>query len=300
MDFGKLPIGALDGINLYLPDDPRLNGAMLPGVPAEKPRVYTGGTQWGLKDWVGSFYPAGTRESGFLDAYIRQYNCVELNATHYKIYPPDTIRKWAEKAAGTDFRFCPKLFADISHQGLLTDHPALLAAFMESIAAFGDHLGPVFMQLSDRFGPDRARELFSFLEGLSCPAPFFVELRHPGWFEEPIRTEVFQQFRRLGIGAVITDTAGRRDACHMHLTIPRAFIRFVGNDGHSTDRTRVDEWAARIRRWLDNGLQELVFIQHMRNEAHAPGLAALVAESFNRVAGLHVHVPVQHRPPELF
>ncbi|MDB5252715.1 MAG: hypothetical protein JWP27_1884 [Flaviaesturariibacter sp.] len=300
MDFGKLPVSALDSIDLSLPDDPRLNGAVLTGVRADRPRVYTGGTQWGLKEWVGTFYPAGTRESGFLDAYIRQYNCVELNATHYKIHPPETMRKWAEKAAGTDFRFCPKLFADISHKGLLTDQPALLAAFMESIGALGTHLGPVFMQLPERFGPERAHELYAFLEGLSCPSSFFVELRHPAWFAEPHRTEVFRQFHRFGIGAVITDTAGRRDACHMHLSIQRTFVRFVANSLHPTDYSRVDEWAQRTRQWIDNGLEEMVFIQHMRDETFAPGLASYIAETFNRVAGINLHMPVQHRPPELF
>ena len=33
----------------------------------------------------------------------------------------------------------------------------------------------------------------------------------------------------MNMGIVITDTAGRRDCAHMNLTIPKAFIRYVGN-----------------------------------------------------------------------
>ena len=58
---------------------------------------------------------------------------------------------------------------------------------------------------------------------------FFLEVRHPDWFTKDVSKELFETLHALNIGAVITDTAGRRDCAHMHLTIPKTFIRYVGN-----------------------------------------------------------------------
>ena len=57
---------------------------------------------------------------------------------------------------------------------------------------------------------------------------------------------------------MITDTAGRRDCAHMHLTIPKAFIRYVGNSLHPTDYTRIDVWVERMKYWLDHGMEEFI------------------------------------------
>ncbi len=46
---------------------------------------------------------------------------------------------------------------------------------------------------------------------------------------------LYNNLRNLGMGLIITDTAGRRDVVHMHLPVPRALIRFVGNSLHPTD-----------------------------------------------------------------
>ena len=39
----------------------------------------------------------------------------------------------------------------------------------------------------------------------------------------------YTKLRELKIGTIITDAAARMDVLHMQLTIPKAFIRFVGN-----------------------------------------------------------------------
>ncbi len=66
-------------------------------------------------------------------------------------------------------------------------------------------------------------------------------MRHPDWFKGSISEELFETLHTLNIGAVITDTAGRRDCAHMHLSIQKTFIRYVGNSLHPTDYTRIDE-----------------------------------------------------------
>ena len=93
--------------------------------------------------------------------------------------------------------------------------------------------GPIFVQVSDAFSPKRKDELFDFLKSLPTDLQFFLEVRHPDWFKkDDIREEMFATLKELNMGAVITDTAGRRDCAHMHLTIPKVFIRYVGNSLH--------------------------------------------------------------------
>ena len=93
------------------------------------------------------------------------------------------------------------------------------------------------------------------------------------------------------MGAVITDTAGRRDAAHMRLTIPKAFIRYVGNSLHPTDYTRIDVWINRMKYWLDHGLQELYFFMHMHDEATSPELTVYLVNKMNAVCGLNLMKP---------
>ena len=73
-------------------------------------------------------------------------------------------------------------------------------------------------------------------------------MRHPAWFaKKEIKYELFDTLKKLKMGAVITDTSGRRDCAHMHLPIPKAFIRYVGNSLHPTDYTRIDDWVKRVK-----------------------------------------------------
>jgi uncharacterized protein YecE (DUF72 family) len=95
----------------------------------------------------------------------------------------------------------------------------------------------------------------------------------------------------LNMGAVITDTAGRRNCAHMHLSIPKAFIRYVGNSLHHSDYTRIDEWVNRIKYWLDNGLEELYFFMHMHDEATSPELTVYLVDKLNAACGLNLIKP---------
>src|SRR5204863_2327081 len=87
------------------------------------------------------------------------------------------------------------------------------------------------------------------------------------------------------------DTASRRDCAHMYVTIPKTFIRYVGNSLHTTDFTRIDDWVNRIRDWLRSGLGELYFFIHMHDEAMSPELAVYLIDKLNDVCGLQLQRP---------
>src|SRR5688572_2119451 len=292
MEFGRVTEKELSKINFELQKDPAFNKKVLKGKPARSPKVYVGCAKWGRPEWVGKIYPLKTKERDFLKHYVTQYNSIELNATHHKLYGAIAIRKWAEKAAGRDFIFCPKMYKGTTHSGKLNSKPFLTNEFFRGIQAFGKNLGPVFVQVNERFTPKRKEELFKFLSGLPEGIQYFVEVRHPAWFSNTVvRDELFAFLRINDLGAVITDTAGRRDCAHMHLPVPRAFIRFVGNSLHPSDFIRCDDWIKRMKYWLAKGLKELYFFMHMHDEATSPELTHYLIQEMNKKCGLQLTVP---------
>ncbi len=291
MDFGRIEPENLKTIHFGLPREPSWNKTILPGKNAA-PRVYLGCAKWGRKEWAGKLYPPKTKERDFLSQYVRHYNSIELNATHYKIYGATGIGRWSKVAGEKDFKFCPKMYQGITHRGNLKSKGFLTTEFFRGILAFEDHLGPVFIQFNESFGPKRKDEMFVFLKSLPTDMVFFVEVRHPEWFSnDTLFRELLSGLSALNIGIVITDTAGRRDCCHMHLTIPKTFVRFVGNSLHATDYARCDEWTKRIKIWMGAGINEIYFFMHMHDEAYSPELTQYLANKLNAVCKLRLQVP---------
>jgi uncharacterized protein YecE (DUF72 family) len=292
MKFGKVTENELDRVDFSLPVEPAGNVKVLGGKQAVPVKLHIGCPRWEITEWVGKIYSPKTKEKDFLDQYTQHFNCIELNATHYKVYDAAAITKWKEKARGKDFKFCPKMYQGITHQGSLAGKELVTSQFLQSIKTFEGHLGPVFIQLSDSFGPNRKDELFAYLGSLPREVQFFLELRHPDWFsDENTRKQLFNTLYSMKMGAVITDTAGRRDTAHMYLTVPKAFVRFVANSLHPTDYTRIDVWVDRIKHWIDHGLQELYFFMHMHNEEFCPELTVYMADKLYAACGLQLEKP---------
>ena len=292
MEFGRVPEIELDAIDFTLPEDPVFNKKVLKGEPAKYSKVYLGCAKWGRQEWVGKIYPPKTKEKDFLTHYVEHYNSIELNATHYKIYGAAGIGKWASKAGEKDFKFCPKMYQGVTHRGSLKGKDFITTEFLRGIVGFGKHLGPIFVQVNETFSPKRKDELFTYLRSLPTDLQFFLEVRHPDWFgKEDVRNDLFASLREMNIGAVITDTSGRRDCAHMHLPVSKAFIRYVGNGLHITDYMRCDAWVKRIKYWLENGLEELYFFMHMHDEATSPELTVYLVDKLNKECGLNLIKP---------
>lgn len=294
MEFGRVTAPELQLIDFTLPPDPELTRRTLGEAAKANPvQVHVGCAKWGRKEWVGKIYPPKTKDANFLDEYVKHFDCIELNATFYQVYGADVIKKWREKAAiNPGFKFCPKFSQSISHIRRLKNADDITTQFYEGVMAFGDKLGPLFLQLSDNFTPKSFPELKAYLEHLPKDVPVYVEVRHKDWFALPeARDQLFNTLHQLQIGAVITDASGRRDCVHMELPTPHAFIRFVGNSLDRTDYQRVDEWVARIKQWAGIGLQSVWFFMHQHDERYSPELADYVSVELNKALGLNLRRP---------
>ncbi|MET3980756.1 uncharacterized protein YecE (DUF72 family) [Mucilaginibacter sp. UYP25] len=294
MEFGRVTEQELPLIDFTLPPDPAFTRETLAAADkSQLLQVHVGCAKWGRKEWVGQIYPPKTKDANFLDEYVKHFDCIELNATFYQVYSAETIAKWKQKAdSNLNFKFCPKFSQSISHIRRLKNADEITTTYYEGIMAFGDKLGPLFLQLSDNFTPKSLPELTAYLEHLPTDVPVYVEIRHKDWFAVPENREaVFSLFKRLNIGSIITDATGRRDCVHMTLPTPHAFIRFVGNGLHPTDYARCDEWVERIADWEKQGLQSVWFFMHQHDEQFSPRLCDYIIEKLNKKLGMKIHRP---------
>ncbi len=295
MEFGK--VQRIDNIDFTLPPDDAVTEQLwtrLSNVSRQPLRVHVGGTEWGRSSWVGRAYPLGIKSKDFLSSYSRQFDTVELNTLFYGLQSPAVIERWAS-SVGSDFRFCPKFPETISHKLQLANAGRETADFVEALQYFGGKLGPSFLQLSDRYGPDRAGILQQYVRELPPGFQVAVELRSEEWFRQgsygaAIR-ETFELFLELGIGTVITDVAGRRDVLHMRLTNPVAFVRFVTNSLHPTDYQRADAWVERIGTWAGKGLREVYIFVHSPEEVTSPEMMKYLVGRMNERYGMAMRVP---------
>ncbi|WP_134089884.1 DUF72 domain-containing protein [Olivibacter sp. XZL3] len=275
-------------INFKLPETHSETLRMLnTSAPKETFDVSVGCAKWNKQDLKG-FYPRGTKDE--LSYYATQFNAIELNATFYNAPDQQQVLTWKNKVPA-DFKFFPKLPAQISHYRRLLNVDEATLAFCDAVSFFEEKLGMVFLQLHDNFKPTNFDRLSAYLASFPKGIPLAVEVRNEVWFEEKA---IFDQYTALleehGVANVIVDTAGRRDMLHMRLTSPEAFVRYVGAN-HTSDYQRLDDWVNRIKQWRDEGLQSLYFFVHQNIEKESPLLSAYFIEKLNKVLGLNLNIP---------
>lgn len=291
MEFGRVTPEEVLAIDFTLPPDGEQTKITLEKQkPIAHPSFYVGCAKWGRKEWKELIYPKKTKEADFLGEYVKHFNSIELNAVFYSVPKEEQILKWKEMVSANtsaDFIFCPKFSRSITHIKRLKDADFITDEYIKAISAFGEYLGPCFLQVSDNFGPNQIEVLANYLQKLPEDLKVFVEVRHKDWFTPEAKKQLFSMLATLNKGAAITDASGRRDCLHMELPTPEAFIRFVGNGGKllDSDKARVDEWVVRLKHWLESGLEKVYFFLHQHDEADTPLIADYTIEQFNTHLG---------------
>jgi uncharacterized protein YecE (DUF72 family) len=289
MDFGKL--ANISSVNFTLPPDDPETARILKGAPPRVglPRVYVGCTGWAMKDWCGWVYPKACKSTDYLKYYGQQFNTIELNTTHYRTPSFADIEKWRDQTPA-DFRFAPKMLQTVSHTKNLGYGTGLTGQFCEAILALEEKLGVCFMQLPEYFNATNLPIFEKYITKLPKNIPFSVELRGSEWFvvkdTPPVKAgqapQYVNDFYRIleenKVSTVITDVSGRRDVLHQRLTTPTAIVRFIGNDLHPTDYTRLDEWVQRLKTWFEMGLHDVYFFTHEPDNLSAPRIAQYFQE----------------------
>jgi len=161
-----------------------------PGAPAGSERVLLGTSGYSFPDWVGTFYPPGTKPGDFLRYYAEHFNTVEVNSTYYGIPHPRVIDQM-EKKTPAGFHFMVKVNKAMTHED--SNDPELFADFLaaiEPLKAAGKYDG-LLAQFPSSFRRtpehvDRLRELRERLPG----EPLFIEFRHRSWLTPELKEEL--------------------------------------------------------------------------------------------------------------
>ena len=286
MKFGQ--VENPEEIDFTIPPDNADTAAVLGGKAADSLKIHIGCAKWNKADLKG-FYPKGVKDE--LGYYSTQFNCIELNATFYRLFPATQFEKWHETTPD-GFKFFPKLGQDISHWGRLKETEELVDRFVENASHLKEKLGMPFLQMHNNFGAKDFERVEAFVAGWKYDTPVAVEFRKTDWYNDPeVSSRLYELLEKNNITNVLVDTAGRRDLMHMRLTTPNAFIRWVGANHPESDRARLDEWVDRVAAWKSQGLQQLNFFVHQNIEKESPLLSAYFIEKLNKKLGTDLQIP---------
>lgn len=265
-------------------------------------RVRVGTSGWRYPPWRRTFYPEGLPQRRELEHLSRRVDSIEVNGSFYSLQRPESYRSWAAETP-EDFLFSVKGPRFVTHLKQLRDVGTPVANFFASgVLALGPKLGPVLWQLPPRmrFDPDRTAAFLDLLPRTTAeavrtaeghderlegrahlatdadrPLRHAVEPRHES-FRDPRFTALL---RAHDVALVLADSAGTWPVFD-ELTTDFAYVRLHGQDelyagGYTPDA--LDAWAARIRRWRDDGLDAVVYFDNDA-KVHAPYDAIALAE----------------------
>ncbi|MEO0988142.1 MAG: DUF72 domain-containing protein [Cyanobacteria bacterium J06639_14] len=253
---------------------------------------YLGCAVWAFGDWVGDFYPSGSRPSEYLRLYGERFTAVEGNTTFYSIPQAKMVERWATQTPET-FRFCPKIPRHYSHNGPLLPHLSAALAFLNTMRGLGPRLGPIFLQLPPSYSPNLLPDLAQFLTRWPRQeAPIAVEVRHLDWFKDPYADQLNALLHRLGVGRVLLDTRPMYDGVESGLADPQfaserrkpkvplqpivtasfCLIRYISHPDLNFNEPYLMEWVPRLQTWLQAGKTIYLFI-HCPDEARSPAIA---------------------------
>jgi uncharacterized protein YecE (DUF72 family) len=147
-------------------------------------RIYVGTSGYSFPDWRGVFYPAGLPQNEWLTYYARHFAAVEVNATYYRLPPPSTFARMAERTP-EGFDFWVKVPGEATHGDEAL--PPLMERFLEAVMPLAEaaKLRGALAQFPNSFhradaGWERVVNLQEELKGL----PLAVEFRRDEWYDD--------------------------------------------------------------------------------------------------------------------
>jgi uncharacterized protein YecE (DUF72 family) len=218
--------------------------------PSAHGRLYLGTAGWALPRAVQPSFPA---EGAHLVRYASVFDAVEINSTFRHTHRPATLARWAASVPGP-FRFSVKMPQAITHVARLAGTERLQDEFLSAIAALGERVGCILVQLPPSLALDEPVAC-RFLQALRerHAGPVAIEPRHPDWFEP----DADALLRTLGIARVAADparvpqagvTGGADDIAYHRLHgAPRVYYS-------AYDDVFLDALALRLRATLDRGI----------------------------------------------
>jgi len=231
-------------------------------------RVGTSGFKF--DDWKGSFYPDSIKQKDWLSYYGRRFDCLEVNASYYRLFHPATFVHMANKVP-ENFAFTVKAYRTLTHEPG-SENEEDFDTFLTSLAPLveAEKFGCVLAQFPTSFHntPGNRGYLADFC-GRFQEHPLVVEFRNREW----VKDEVFEFLRDRGVGWCAVDEPQFRSLMPpiVRATSPVGYVRFHGRNYKTwwkgDKKTRYDylysedelrEWVPKIQQ-LD-GETDVVYV----------------------------------------
>lgn len=198
--------------------------------------VRVGMSGFSYPEWIGDFYPPGTKREAMLAHYATRFSAVEINMTFRRQAAPKTIDRWRE-AVGEDFRFTLKAHQRITHWKRLVDVGEDVSYFCEHVRALGAKLGTILFQTPPTlaFEPDI---LDAFCASLPPGYTYAFEPRHESF------SDADEVLRRHGVARCCNDDL--HDVATYRVTGPVAYFRFHRDSYSSEDLAQRAEIVKKI------------------------------------------------------
>jgi uncharacterized protein YecE (DUF72 family) len=164
-----------------------------------------GAQGWNYDDWVGGFYPAGTRASEYLDLYARVFDTVEIDSSFYAIPTEASVQSWRARAP-EGFQYSLKLPREITHERRLYESGEPLKRFCERIVGLEEKLASVLIQLPPDFSPRSYDAIERFVPLLPTGISFAVEFRDRGWLADGLRDRLLDLFGRYDVTPALVES----------------------------------------------------------------------------------------------
>lgn len=254
--------------------------------------ITIGTSGYSYDDWIGPFYPEGTKKDEFLSYYVQHFDTNELNFTYYRMPSAKMLANFVDKAP-KGFLWSVKAPSEITHK---REDPA------PNVQKFNDALQPMkdakqlacaLLQFPSSFrsNKENADYLKRLRDGFG-DTPLVVEFRNREWITE----DTFDLLHEHGMGFCCVDQPQFKTLLPpiAIATSPVAYVRFHGRNykkwwHHDDPAERYDydysaeelqEWAPRIQA-LDEQKETSITVVYMNN--HSAGKAPADAKE---LAGL--------------
>lgn len=233
-------------------------------------RLLAGTSGYGFRDWVGTFYPRGTKPKDFLARYAEVFRTVEVNHTFRRFPRSEVAAAWAA-AVPEDFVFAVKAHQGMTHRSRLRDVGDSVDDFLRALEPLGERLGPILFQCPPWFRRDDER-LEEFLAGLPSGRRFALEFRHESWRCDPVR----RACREAG-AALVAAIQDLDSPPEIPITTDFAYVRLRRDPPYEA---REKEVLTSTLAALDDRVETLyLYVKH-----DGPGLAPAAVQELQRTA----------------
>lgn len=211
-------------------------------------RVGVGG--WSFEPWDETFYPKGLSKAKQLGYMAARMTAVEVNATFYSSFKPETFAKWRDETP-PGFVFALKSHRSTTVRKTKEDMQASTQIFLDQgIAELGAKLGPINWQFpaTRKFDPDYFGAFLSVLprERHGLQLRHALEVRGEG-FDTPAFYDLLRK-HQAGLVYAEDDDYPRLH----HEEAPFVFARLMQSQGEEREgysRKEVDRVARLLTGW---------------------------------------------------